>query len=62
MLSLVTSPLSVMRPGVKLDIGFRGVDLWRIAEAEYAALVLPGNGGSDRAQRCSDDRRRIARE
>lgn len=50
------------QPGRELDIGFRGVHLRRVAEAEHATQALLGNRGPDGAGRGADDRRRLARE
>src|SRR5690606_41002267 len=41
--------------GREVDIGLNGVHLWRIAEAQYAAKVLLGDGGTDRSNGCADD-------
>jgi hypothetical protein len=45
--SVVTSPLPVMTPSVKLDEGFRGVRQGRGAECDDAPQMLLGNGERD---------------
>ena len=60
--SSVTSPSSVIKAGLELDVRLGRVHLRRVAEAEHAAQLLLGDGGADRARRRADHRRRLARE